>query len=94
MAELITQAFDPAVYLDSPEVIREYLQAALDEEDLDFFMQALGDVARSKGMAQVAEQTGMGRESLYKAFAKGKHPRFETVYKVLKALDLHIRIGS
>ncbi len=93
MAELITQEFDPAAYLNSPEVIREYLQAALDEGDLDFFMRALGDVARSEGMASVAARAGLGRESLYKAFAKGKQPRFETVYKVLKALDMQIRIG-
>ncbi|SFB83333.1 probable addiction module antidote protein [Marinospirillum celere] len=92
MAELITQNFDAAEYLTTPDLVREYLQACLDEGDLDFFIQALGDAARSEGMSKIAKEAGLGRESLYKAFGKGKHPRFETVYKVLNALDMRIRI--
>ena len=88
MAKL--QAFDVADYLDNDEVIAEYLTAALEDANPDVFLLAVADVAKAKGMSNVASQTGLGRESLYKAFAPGAKPRYETVLKVLKALGVQL----
>lgn len=80
--------FDAARYLDSEEAIAEYMTAVLEAEDPDLLLLALGDVARAKGMAQVAKDAGLGRESLYKALTPGAKPRFDTVLKVAKALGV------
>ena len=87
-----TTEFNVSEYLQTPEDVKNYLQAALDENDPEFFIDALGVVSRSKGMKQIAEQTGLGYQSLYKSFGSGKHPRFETVYKVVSALGLNFRL--
>ena len=63
--------FDPSAYLDNDGVIAEYLSAALEGGNPDVFLSAIGNVAKARGMSVVAEQTGLGRESLYKAFAPG-----------------------
>ena len=81
-------AFDAARYLDDDEAIAEYMTAVLEVNDPDLLLLALGDVARAKGMAQVAKDAGLGRESLYKALAPGAKPRFETVMKVVRALGV------
>ncbi|MFN9390328.1 MAG: addiction module antidote protein [Betaproteobacteria bacterium] len=81
-------AFDAARYLDDDEAIAEYMTAVLDANDPDLLLRALSDVARAKGMAQVAKDAGLGRESLYKALAPGAKPRFETVMKVARALGV------
>ena len=81
-------AFDAARYLDSDEAIAEYVTAILEAEDPDLLLLALGDVARAKGMAQVAKDAGLGSESLYKALTPGAKPRFDTVLKVAKALGV------
>ena len=81
-------AFDAARYLDDDEAIAEYMTAVLATNDPDLLLMALGDVARAKGMAQVAKAAGLGRESLYKALAPGAKPRFETVMKVARALGV------
>jgi probable addiction module antidote protein len=83
-------AFDIADYLDNDEVIAEYLTAALEDANPDVFLMAVADVAKARGMSGVANQTGLGRESLYKAFAPGAKPRYETVRKVLKALGVQL----
>jgi probable addiction module antidote protein len=83
-------AFDVADYLDNDEVIAEYLTAALEDPNPDVFLMAVADVAKAKGMSNVASQTGLGRESLYKAFAPGAKPRYDTVLKVLKALGIQL----
>ena len=80
--------FDAARYLDSDEAVAEYMTAVLEAEDPDLLLLALGDVARAKGMAQVAKDAGLGRESLYKALTPGAKPRFDTVLKVAKALGV------
>ena len=87
-------AFDVAEYLDTDEVIAEYLTAALEDPNPDVFLMAVADVAKAKGMSQVASQTGLGRESLYKAFAPGAKPRYDTVLKVLKALGIQLHAVS
>lgn len=80
--------FDAADYLDSDEAIAEYLTAILEQDDPALTLKALGDVAKARGMAQIARDSGLGRESLYKAFRPGAQPRFDTVVKVMKALGV------
>lgn len=86
-----TTEFDPANYLDSDEVIAEYLNLALASGDTDLLLTAIGDVAKAKGMARIAHDSGLGRESLYKALSAGAKPRFDTVFKVLQALGVQMQ---
>lgn len=83
-------AFDAARYLTDDEAVAEYVNAVLETGDTDLLLMALGDVARARGMAKVAEETGLGRESLYKALAPGAKPRFDTVLKVARALGVKL----
>ena len=76
----------------SEEVIAEYLNVALSCEDPDLFLQAIADVAKARGMAQVAKETGLGRESLYKALAPGAKPRYDTVLKLIRALGVELHM--
>jgi len=82
--------FDIVEYLDSEEAMAEYLSQVLEDGDNDEFLRAIGYLAKAKGMAQIAKETGMGRESLYKAFRPNAKPRFDTVMKVLHALKLQL----
>lgn len=82
-------AFDAAKYLDD-DAVAEYMTAVLETNDANLLLLALGDVARARGMAQVARDAGLGRESLYKALAPGAKPRFETVMRVVKALGVRL----
>lgn len=86
-----TIEFDAATYLDSEDMIAEYLNQALASGDTDLLLAAIGDVARARGMAQIARDTGLGRESLYKALTAGAKPRFDTVFKVLNALGVRVQ---
>ena len=83
--------FDVTKYLGDEVAVAEYLNAALEEENLGTFLAALGDVAKAKGMTSVAEQAGLGRESLYKALAPGATPRFETIFKVAGAVGFRLQ---
>ena len=87
-AALKLHPFDAARYLQSDEAIAEYMTAVLEAEDPDLLLLAMGDIARAKGMAQVAKDAGVGRESLYKALTPGAKPRFDTVVKVARALGV------
>ncbi len=82
--------FDTARYLDSEEIIAEYLNAALDDGNPDLLLMALGNIAKARGMTQVAKSTGLGRESLYKSLSAGSKPQYETVVKVINALGLKL----
>jgi probable addiction module antidote protein len=82
--------FDMASFLDSPEAIAEYLTQVLADGEPDELLRALGHIAKARGMAQIAADTGMGRESLYKALAPGAHPRYDTVLKVARSLGLRL----
>lgn len=82
--------FDAARYLTDDGAVAEYMSAVLETGDADLLLMALGDVARARGMAQVAKDTGLGRESLYKALAPGAKPRFDTVLKVARALGVKL----
>lgn len=84
------ESFDAADYLDSEEVIAEYLNAALEDENPDVFLVAVSDIAKARGMAQLAKDTGLGRESLYKALAPGAKPRYGTVLKLVRALGVEL----
>ena len=84
--------FDVAHYLDDETTMAEYLSACLDEQNPDVFLAALGDVAKARGMAQLAQDTGLSRESLYKTFSPGTKPRFETMQKITKALGMRLDI--
>jgi probable addiction module antidote protein len=84
--------FDAARYLDNDTVIAEYLSAAAEDPNPDVFLAALGNVAKARGMARIARTTGLGRESLYKAFGAGAHPRYETVSAVLRAVGVKLAV--
>ncbi len=84
--------FDIADYLGSDEAIAEYLSEMMDENDPGLFVAALGDVARARGMSEVAATAGLGRESLYKALREGSEPKFDTIRRVCKALGLRLAI--
>jgi probable addiction module antidote protein len=82
--------FDIAQYLDDDAAIADYITAILEMNDSELLLAALNNIARAKGMAQIAKQTGLGRESLYKALAPGAKPRFETITLVTRALGVKL----
>ena len=86
--------FDVADYLDDDKVMAEYLAACAEDPNPAVFVSALADVAKAKGMATVAQSSGLGRESLYKALAPGAHPRHETIVKVLHALGFEMTVRA
>lgn len=88
MAKLKTVPFDPAEYLTTPRALAIYMSEALETGDPAYVTHALGVVARARGMAEIARQAGLGRESLYKALREGGNPEFATVIKVMQALGL------
>ncbi|MEL6063950.1 MULTISPECIES: addiction module antidote protein [unclassified Methylobacterium] len=87
-----TRPFDVARHLRSPKDAAAYLSAALEENDPAAFRRALGDVARARSMATVAEASGLGRESLYKALSPAGNPSFDTVQRVMSALGLTLTV--
>jgi probable addiction module antidote protein len=91
---ITTSLWDAAEHLEIDEDMVLYLEAAFEEKDPELIAAALGDVARAKGMTQIAEKTGLGRTSLYKALSPEGHPEFGTVLKVLDALGLQVCITS
>ena len=84
--------FDAVDYLDSEEMMAEYLAAAMEDLNPDVFLAALADVAKARGIAQLAKDTGLGRESLYKTLAPGAKPRFDTIMKITKALGIPLAV--
>lgn len=90
MAKTVTTPWDPADHLRTDEDMASYLEAALEEGDPALVAAALGDIARAKGMTQVARDAGLGRESLYKALSPAGNPEFATILKVVAALGLQL----
>lgn len=82
--------FDPSKYLDDDEAIADYIRLAIEDGDPGLLAAALGDVARARGMTQVAQQAGLTREALYKALRPDSQPRFDTIQKVCKALGIKL----
>lgn len=85
-----TRVFDAAEYLDSPEMIAEYLTEALETDDAAFIVKAINTVARAQGMSGVAEAAGVERTNLYRALSGDAKPEFETIRKVLGALGVQL----
>jgi probable addiction module antidote protein len=92
MAKTVTTRYDVAEHLRTPEEMAEYLEACLEEAhgDAAFVAKALGDIARAKGMTEVARDAGLSRESLYKALSGERTPSFDTILKVVAALGLKL----
>ena len=96
MSRTITTRYDVAEHLRTPEERAAYLEACLEEVEGDaaFIAKALGDIARAKGMTQVARNAGLSRESLYKALSGDRSPGFDTILKVVGALGLQLHVGA
>lgn len=92
IAKVKTSSYDVAEHLRTPEEMAAYLDAWLDEapDDVSGIARALGDIARAKGMSQVAKEAGLSRESLYRALSEGGNPSFATVLKVARALGVRL----
>lgn len=92
MNKTVTTRYDVAEHLRTPEEMAAYLEACFAEAEGDaaFIAKALGDIARAKGMTQVAKDAGLSRESLYKALSGERTPGFDTILKVIKALGLRL----
>ena len=92
MKKTVTSRYDVADHLRTPKEMAAYLEACLEEAggDAAFIAKALGDIARAKGMAQVARDAGLSRESLYKALSGERSPGFDTILKVVEALGLRL----
>lgn len=96
MAKTETTRYDIAEHLRTPEEMAAYFEACLEEADGDaaFIAKALGDIARAKGMSQIARDTGLSRESLYKALSGDRSPGFDTILKVIGALGLKLHVEA
>ena len=96
MSKTITTPYDVADHLRTPEDMVAYLEASIEaaEGDAAFIAKALGDIARAKGMTQVAKDTGLSREHLHTALSGDRIPAFDTVLKVVSALGLKISIEA
>ncbi|HEX5958041.1 MAG TPA: addiction module antidote protein [Hyphomicrobiaceae bacterium] len=92
MSKVPTRPYDSADYIDSPEAVAAFLEAALEDGDPRIIAATLGDVARSKGMAEIAERTGVTREALYKSLSAEGNPRLSTLLGVLKAMGLRLSV--
>jgi probable addiction module antidote protein len=87
-----TKPFDPAQYLDTPGAIAAYMTEALETGDPSFVADALGVIARARGMSEVAREAGVSRESLYRALSADGNPEFGTVMRVAQALGLRFSV--
>jgi len=94
MTNVQTREFDAARYLNSEEIITEYLAVCAEDPNPNVFLRALSDVARARGMTKLARDSGLGRESLYKALSPGRKPQYETVMKIMKALGVRFNVCS
>ena len=90
MVKTKTRPYDAAEYLETAEDMAAYLEAALEDGEPTVVVKALGTIARARGMSQIARDTGLGRESLYKALSPEGNPEFATVLKVVRALGLKL----
>jgi len=96
MSRTVITRYDVADHLRTPEEMAAYLEACLEEAqgDAAFVAKALGDIARAKGMSQVARDAGLSRESLYKALSGTRSPDFDTILRVVDALGLQLHVGA
>ncbi len=89
---ITTSKWDASEYLDSPEMIQEYLKISFEDGDTEQLLKAIGNVAKAKGMTEIAKKTKLGRQNLYKAFSADSSPKFDTVKKVVEALGCKLAI--
>ena len=94
MGKTQTRTWDPAEHLTTEEDMAAYLNVALEDGDLSLIMASLGDIARARSMAVVAQETGLGRESLYKSLSPGGNPEFATVLKVVRSLGFRLQVTT
>ena len=94
MPKTVTTLWDPAEHLHTEEDMAAYLEAAFEEGDPALVTAALGDIAKAKGMSQIARDAGLGRESLYKALSPSGNPEFATIMKVVAALGLQLHAST
>ena len=94
MAKTKTSPWDPADHLKTEEDMAAYLEAALEDGDPALVAASLGDIARAKGMTQIAREAGLGRESLYKSLSPEGNPELATVLKVVKAIGLRLHAST
>ena len=94
MSKIKLKAFDVADYLSSEEDMQAYLQVALEDGDPKLLAAALGDIAKARGMAQLAADTGLSRESLYKSLSGERAPSSETLFKVMKSLGFKLSVQT
>jgi len=85
-----TKTFDIAEFLEDDETIAGYLNMALEDPNPEMLLLAVRNIARARGMTQLARDTGLGRESLYKALSEGAKPRYDTILKVVRALGVKL----
>ncbi len=83
--------FDFSEHLGSDQAIAEYLTAVLEDDDPSLLVAALGDIARARGMTEMARKSGLTREALYRSLRAGANPRFDTVHRVIKALGIDLK---
>ncbi|MBI5634334.1 MAG: putative addiction module antidote protein [Nitrospirae bacterium] len=93
-AKVKTVPWDAAEHLKTDEDMAAYLEAAIEDGDPSVISAAVGDIAKAKGMSQIARETGLGRESLYKALSPGGNPEFATILKVVRALGLKFHVEA
>ncbi len=86
--------WDASQYLDSPEMIKEYINAAIEEGNPTLLQAALGDIAKAQGMTDVAKKANVSRQNLYKTFAAESHPRLDTIQKVMHSLGLKLKVDT
>jgi len=86
--------FEASDYLDSEEAIAEYLNACLEEGGVDLFLAGIGDAAKARGMTKIAKDSGLSRESLYKALSPGAKPGFDTIRRVMAAVGVKLTAVS
>lgn len=96
MPKTLTTPYDTAEYLKTDDDMAQYLEACFEEagDDAAFIAKALGNIARARGMTQLARDTGLAREGLYKALSENGNPEFATVMKVIKALGLKLHVEA
>ena len=94
MTKITTTIWDPAAHLSTADDIAAYLEAALQDGDPQLVAAALGDIARAKGMSQIAREAGLGRESLYKSLSASGNPELATILKVISALGLQLHVSA
>jgi len=88
------KTWDASEHLDSEEMIFAYMNAAMEDGDPALFTAALGDIARARGMTEIAKRAGVSRESLYRALSRDGNPEFATIVKVMNAMGLRMSVAS